>query len=260
MAKPLNLFWSRGTGKNSGPRNAGDWYSPLICERLSGRTVRFAPVARCDLVAVGSLLDRLVRSHPLHRLGFRRALTIWGTGTLQASDHLPGTHAVFALRGRRTAERVAASASAVLGDPGLLADLLLEQRPPQTRALALVVHQAHLADPLLAEFLRARPQVRALPATLPVLELLREIAASEAVLSTSLHGLIFADALQVPNRWVELPGLVGGRFKFADYYSVFGLDAAPLDLAAVDVSDPVGAYERPGLAELKAGLVASFPG
>jgi len=67
--KPLQLFWSRGH-----ERNAGDWYSPLICERLSGRRIAYADPRQCDLVAAGSLLGRLDKSHRLHRLGVRRRL------------------------------------------------------------------------------------------------------------------------------------------------------------------------------------------
>lgn len=59
--------------------------------------------------------------------------------------------------------------------------------------------------------------VRADP--LRVIEL---IASSEYVLSSSLYGLIVADALGKPNRWLLLSRLVGGGgFKFRDYFSAF---------------------------------------
>ncbi|MEM1437194.1 MAG: polysaccharide pyruvyl transferase family protein, partial [Pseudomonadota bacterium] len=241
MSRKLRLFWSRGTGKKGGPRNAGDWYSPLICEALAERPVVFAPVTQCDLVAVGSLLDRLQRSHRWHRLGLRRSLTLWGTGTLRAGDRLAGDHQVLALRGSATRARIAAAAPAVpLGDPGLLADRLLLQRPATRRRLGVVVHQAHLGHPELLAAVARQPDAALLPATLQVRALLEEIAASEMVLSTSLHGLIFADALAVPNTWLELPGLDGGRFKFADYYSAFGLELEPLTLATANWDEPVG--------------------
>jgi hypothetical protein len=49
----------------------------------------------------------------------------------------------------------------------------------------------------------------------------REIAACAAVLTTSLHGLIVADAYGIPAVWSTLaPDLIGGTFKFHDYESV----------------------------------------
>jgi hypothetical protein len=50
---------------------------------------------------------------------------------------------------------------------------------------------------------------------------IREIAASGVVISTSLHGLVIADAYGIPAVWTTLePPLGGGAFKFHDYESV----------------------------------------
>ncbi|WP_167359385.1 polysaccharide pyruvyl transferase family protein [Vreelandella aquamarina] len=52
---------------------------------------------------------------------------------------------------------------------------------------------------------------------------LNEIAKSKLVISESLHGLIFADSLRVPNVWFKRKDLhVGGAFKFKDYFSTVG--------------------------------------
>jgi hypothetical protein len=49
---------------------------------------------------------------------------------------------------------------------------------------------------------------------------LGEIAGCDSVLSTSLHGLITADAFGIPAAWARRePDLWGGRFKFLDYES-----------------------------------------
>jgi hypothetical protein len=49
---------------------------------------------------------------------------------------------------------------------------------------------------------------------------IKEIAACEHILSTSLHGLIAADSFNIPAVWARRePDLWGGRFKFLDYES-----------------------------------------
>lgn len=254
--KALKLFWSRGH-----EHNAGDWFSPLICERLSGRAVVYADPRRCDLAAAGSLLNRLNKSHPLHRLGFGRTLDIWGTGSLRAEDRLRRAHRLHALRGRLTLERCKpVEATPPLGDPGLLAALLLDGPVDKRHRIGVIPHLADRNHPEVAAFIESTPHAHRLDVTTPVAQLLAEMAACESVLSSGLHGLVFADALGIPNRRFTASGaLLGGRHKFDDYYSVFELEDQPVRLAELDVETAFDGYARPGIEILKQGLLASFP-
>jgi len=72
--KTLKLYWSR-----SKP-NFGDAMSPLICERLAGCPVVYAAKRRCDMVALGSLLDRFKE-----RL-FHPRIHVWGTGFIETGS------------------------------------------------------------------------------------------------------------------------------------------------------------------------------
>ncbi len=259
--RPIKLFWARGSGGAGGIRNAGDWYSPLICECLSGRRVDYAPPDRCDLVAVGSLLQRLNRSHRLHRLGFRRRLDIWGTGTLRAGDKLGGRHQVHALRGALTRERIDTGSSPVpLGDPGLLAGLLVAPARHKRYAVGLVAHAADRADPAVTAFLGRHPTVTDIDITAPVESVLEQISACEFVISSSLHGLVFADAYRVPNAWIVVSDrLIGGRHKFDDYYSAFGIRREPGSLTDVSLEPNEADGHRPGIDEVSAALANGFP-
>lgn len=259
--EPLNLFWARGTGGEEGLHNAGDWYSPLICEHLSGRRVAYAPPHRCDLVAVGSLLQRVNKSHRLHRLGLRRRLHIWGTGTLRAQDLLAGSHHLHAVRGILTRERICGAGETIpLGDPGLLADRLVDPRGIPRHPLGLIPHLVDREDPQIGWFLEKHPQAILIDMAAPVRSVLASIASCERILSSSLHGLVFADAFGVPNRWFTVSAkLVGGRHKFDDYYSAFGLSLDPVSLIDVDIQALGSEYERPDIEVLKSNLVASFP-
>lgn len=53
-----------------------------------------------------------------------------------------------------------------------------------------------------------------------------QILSCEFILSSSLHGLILSDAYNVPNQWVVFSNLIlGGRFKYEDYYSSVGKES-----------------------------------
>ena len=62
-----------------------------------------------------------------------------------------------------------------------------------------------------------------------------EIAQSEMILSSSLHGLIIADAFRIPNKriyFTEAP--LGSGIKFDDYYSAYGVMAPAHRIKSVE--------------------------
>ena len=260
-AEPLRLFWSRGSRHHEGQRNAGDWFSPLICAHLSGRPVEFALPRDCDLVAAGSLLLRLNKSHRLHRLGIRRRLNIWGTGSLRAEDRLQGSHSFHALRGRRSlAQCEKPPSNPVVGDPGLLAGMLVEKQVVPRNAVGVIPHMADRGHPNVASFLAVHKDAKVLDITSPVADLLSQIAGCERILSSSLHGLVFADALGIPNQWfVACNQLIGGRHKFDDYYSIFDISPDPVQLPDVNLLTLCEGYARPGIEMRKRALIDGFP-
>lgn len=89
----------------------------------------------------------------------------------------------------------------------------------------------------------------------------RQIARSEAVYSSSLHGLIWAHALGRPAALV-MPQTAEPRFKYHDYFASVGLPFAALDsiddarpgdarLVAPDLRELVASVELPDPSELR---------
>lgn len=252
MKAPIKLHWAR-----SKP-NFGDWLSPKIVEVVSGRAVEYSTIERCDLVAVGSLLQR-VKNRP-----WSRRLHIWGTGFIQDSKPVRSRHYVHALRGPLSSRMLGQANNVAFGDPGLLADRLLDGEVIKKRhRLTIIPHYKDKGSPVLRQICELNPDARVLDVFADPLELLRDIASSHYVLSSAMHGLIAADALAVPNsRLVFSDMLRGGDFKFCDYYGAFPVSVSPQEISHLsneDIEALSADYSRPGVEGLKSKLMDAFP-
>ena len=194
-----------------GHPNFGDDLTPWLLPRLGVAPVHREP-EQARLIGVGSILEFL----PPDWEG-----AIWGSGLM--SDHqysLPRAH-VLAVRGHLTADRIGAAEGCALGDPGILMARYLPA-PRKRWEVALVPHGHHRQH---RDFLRVATSgddsVRVVNVHQSAGRAVQEIASANAVITTSLHGLITADSYGIPAVWTTLePGLGGGDFKFRDYESV----------------------------------------
>lgn len=255
--KPIKLYWSSGLKK--GRKNVGDWLSPALVELLSGHPVIHAGPNACDLVAIGSILQR-VKHH-----FWNRRIHVWGTGFIALQAPVSGYHYYHAVRGHETAALIKNTSITAFGDPGLLVDRLLPnyENINKQYAIGLIPHYKDQDNPQLQAFIERMPHTIFIDVLAEPLDFLRQVASCEFILSSSLHGLIVADAFQIPNAWIELSQLVRGeQFKFRDYYSVFEIVPKPKDLNYLHLSDIeniVAEYSRPGLTQIQTNLVSSFP-
>ncbi|MBD8080175.1 polysaccharide pyruvyl transferase family protein [Cellulosimicrobium arenosum] len=128
------------------------------------------------------------------------------------------------MRGQLTRSRVRSTESnePALGDPGLLAHLL-QARPPKKRwAIGVLPHYHDASDPFVDRLLTLGHRVRRIEVAWTPEEVVHEVGACDVLLSSSLHGLIVADSLGVPNVHLKFGDrLMGGDYKFRDYNSVF---------------------------------------
>lgn len=249
---PIRTYWWP-------EENFGDQLSPRIVAALAGRPVERADPETAELVAVGSVLEQL------HDTGF--AGTVWGAGLIgvpETTIRIPRAR-FRAVRGPLTRARLGLPPTVALGDPGLLADRLLAQRPTVTYDVGLVPHKVDLDAPMVGRLAGRSRSITVVDVRAGVDEVLGTIASCRTVLSSALHGLVAADALGVPNAWIELSGdVIGDGFKFRDHLAIFGQgDATPLGPTGEEdpeqLARTVAGYERPGLARVRERLVAAFP-
>jgi pyruvyltransferase len=239
---------------------------------LSGKTVRYAPSRRCDMVAIGSILEHVSKS--LSKSPWKRYLrgklspvSVWGSGSM-FRDSLIGTYnmRIFSVRGKLTASKLGLPEDTPVGDPGILADLLLRPgaRKKEFR-WGIIPHISDFGDPKVLALNERTPRSTIINLRNPDLrETTRQISECDYIASSSLHGLIAADALGVPNVHLIVGNrLSGGVWKFDDYRSSLGnrpmlrvdLDDG-VDLTAMEKSIEWGYSSRVDL--LKEHTLAAF--
>lgn len=241
--------------------NFGDLLSPAVTEFVLGRPVVEGHYAGCDLVAIGSVLQ------PLERWRNPNLPFIWGAGFIEDGPAWRGARAIpVAVRGELTRDRLRSltDTEIPLGDPGLFVRRLWpDLKNVQKRYKVSLI--PHLNDRGSEQITTARKawdfhiiDVAAGPKLV-----LEQIAASDLVLSSSLHGLVCADALGVPNIWCPLTGGAEGLgYKFRDYYSAFGLEPRSVDLRTGlgEASGLASEWtEPPGIDQLLDSLTEAFP-
>lgn len=234
--------------------NFGDGLTPWLLLRL-GVVPIHASASTANFVGVGSVLEMLPRDFPG---------AVWGSGSLSGQP-LAIPHATFlAVRGESTRDLVNAPSHVALGDPGILSSRFM-RRPRVRWRVGIVPHHVHERDPLWAQVSARRPaEVRVIDVRRGPSAVVKEIAACQAIVTTSLHGLITADAFGIPAVWTSRePDLWGGTFKFHDYESVF-TPARPRQVHLDSAADVEAAVRRAGLVdsltvkERQSGLIAAL--
>lgn len=264
----IKLYWCRGKGRDDpGQRNFGDYLSPLIVEMAARKPVEYAPIHKADMMAIGSIMNREQKAK---RFLVPRCLHVWGSGTDAPERAYSARHHYHAVRGRLTREQIEGGESrqgVALGDPGLLADRWWEGRPKPAKrfALGFIPHYVDQTAPIV-EQVGVLPGVKVIDVYWPVEEVLKAIQECHLIVSSSMHGLIVSDAFGVPNRRIAISRGMISDYKFADYYSAFGI-AEPACLTPEDFLASatrgfealVGECERPGIEGIKDNLLAVFP-
>lgn len=199
----MRVCWARGSG---GGRNFGDQLGPALL-RHHGVKVEWAPAPAAEIITVGSILQKV----PPRWRGI-----VLGTGYMSAGQRTDLSWArVLAVRGDMT-RRASRLAAVPLGDPGIL---VADVYPPRvTKRLGELV-VPHYVDQVIGARHRG---ARVVSITGDPRALVSAIASADVVYTSSLHALIAADALGIPQVLEPHPGVIGGLFKFNDYASAFG--------------------------------------
>lgn len=199
-ARGLPMWW------HVGRPNFGDDLTPDLFQRLTGASVRFEPDRTAPhILGMGSILSKATP-----------ASVVCGSGLIApVVTKIPGR--AVAVRGELSLRALASRPDDVLlGDPAVLVSELVTPPPRKRHQFGFVPHVRSVE-----RWQAWNPKGhRLIDPSAPVWKVVEEIAACETIISQSLHGLIVADALGVPNVWVApSENMMGSRFKFDDYFT-----------------------------------------
>lgn len=214
--------------------NFGDRLTPVLLEHY-GFTPIHDRADRAQLLVLGSLLQGVPEDY---------SGNILGTGLIRDERRSFNYAKIWAVRGELTRDRIGAPSGTPLGDPGLLSSHLISSRMPKSYALGIVPHYIDKNDVrVVAIARRLGHNVKLIDVQRAPVKVLKDIDRCESILSSSLHGVIAADALNIPNAWIQLSDRVtGGGFKFYDYATAIGRNIRPVRLDGRETLKDLTAY------------------
>lgn len=251
--------------------NFGDLLGPWIIELITGRPVHNTieePNAGQALMTVGSILTETLRP----------GLSVWGSGLIAPLDakwkarlatRKPSS--IHAVRGKLTRDELVTKLGwdvpEVYGDPALLLPHFVQfgQRPSNRPPVGFIPHYAHKR--LFANSPESGGGVHQIEVQCSAESVVEELAQSSSVVSTSLHGLIIAQAYGIPWVWLRVSdsALFGDTFKFEDFFSVLDREAVQMvtvtkeEASTLDLAELAGRAALPDSRFDAGALLDAFP-
>jgi pyruvyltransferase len=213
------LTWCLGT-------NWGDALSPVLVGLLAGKSVVHLEGLHHDrYLAIGSILG-----------GANSRAEVWGSGFIREDENvLERPRAIHAVRGplsRDSLTRQGIDCPEVYGDPALLLPRFLDPAPAKKQEIGIIPHYIDKGHPWIRQR-KNDSNVQVIDVDSGIEDFVSAVTSSQIILSSSLHGLICADAYGIPCAWIRLSDdIVGGEFKFRDYHlSIGAQDSSPVTVS-----------------------------
>jgi len=206
--------------------------SPRLC------FVKAESKESADLVGIGSVLDNMPNTFSGH---------VWTSGSLRPTGSFTPSEKVliWGLRGKQTAE-IYTKNPTIHGDGALLLGMMYKKPKHQRYRLGIVPHYVD------EHTVRSMRRIRNLPGVIIISpkqtphKFMQKLLQCKCIFSSSLHGLISADAVGIPNRQFRVctsRNIVGGQWKYSDYYSALGI-MQPRRVIPLSDRTPVEAWIR----------------
>jgi len=211
-------FWWTGVGVEN---NWGDALNPILIQSFTGKkpilSTEVLNIKKNDVYSViGSILD----------IPSEENLVIWGSGfRSNNSQFRKKPKKIYAVRGPRTRELIlkqGIECPEVYGDPAILYPYLYKPKVKKKYKLGVIPHYVDQNSPLL-NILKKDHKILIIDMLSGIKKVVDDICSCERIASSSLHGIIAADAYGTPSIWIEFSNKIDGDgFKFYDYFDSVG--------------------------------------
>lgn len=217
MANKLQVYWYNKR------INFGDTLNEYLVKELSQQEPELVPADSPNpyYMCIGSILQFATKNS-----------IVWGSGLISKEKKMlpkESPQEIHAVRGPLTKlylEKAGISCPDTFGDPALLLPRLYQPVSVKKKyRLGIIPHFINKEHPWVTKA-KENPDIKIIDIQNPDLfQVIDQIASCENIASSSLHGLIVADAYGIPNVWIEFPEgifmrskVIGGGFKFQDYF------------------------------------------
>jgi pyruvyltransferase len=257
---------SYGHQSRVSPLNIDDRSTSFVFDRLFDTTAERVGMPEAQLGGAGSILQntRSQRSsHTCHIVGSDYVLP-------QMHRPVPPQLTVHSVRGYLTRETLDMERKSTIsvGDPRMLVSGIAPKRPHRPKfSYGIIPHISALAAGEWKNSNALLPNSTTIDLGATAVEaFLGAMQDCEIIISQSLHGLIFADALGIPNAWLgdwDTSVRGGADFKFFDYFSAIGRPAHLIAARASALSETAvlrSLYEPDGMRirPVQAHVIAAF--
>lgn len=203
--------------------NWGDSINKYIFKSILGREVLSANeifnIKNQEIITgIGSVLNSRLDNY-----------SVWGSGFLSDSHSLINRpNNVLAVRGEFTQRKIKKLFNInceTLGDPGLLFREFYNPKLSKQFSIGIIPHFKEISDPVIRNLqVRFGNDINIIDPRINIFKFADEVKKCESILSSSLHGLVLSESYGIPTSWIRISNkLIGGDFKFQDYYSGVGI-------------------------------------
>lgn len=263
--------------------NMGDAINEDICRAIFHMDVKqVIKPSQCEALFIGSnlekfLWDSIFEANYKIVMRFFPSIDIWGSGFIEQHDDL--THSILkreckvhALRGKLTKRYMCSILrkpldDVALGDPGILASELLDFLPKEKKYdFGIIPHYVDKSVQISSMINLSNSTIIDIQDT--PRNVISKMKQCNYILSSSLHGMIVADSLNIPNvRLVISDDIIGGDFKYNDYYSSYEVeqnnkvDVRKVSIDKNNIDSYLSKYsiDRKSIEMMKERIYKSFP-
>lgn len=233
------IAWWYETKMSNATNNFGDALNPILIKWLCGRQ----PIHARKIINFGNKPIFFVIGSILEMAKAKQAI-IWGSGFMHEDGRLrQSPEKVLAIRGPLSRAMLldqGISCPEIYGDPALLCPRFYQPKVEIKYKLGIIPHHNDKENPLLINLIN-NPETKLIDVQSGVLNVIDEICSCEYIASSSLHGIIVADAYKIPSIWINPSNKYTRKgFKFKDYFASVGRN----------VSEPIVITDKTTTADL----------